>query len=121
MWCVLVLYMRGSIYSLTLSLNARFLNNFSWQFFLIYFQSFLCQKPGLHTLLFISPMLDVVCVNFIHAWQYLQFNIISERQIFKQFFMAVFFNFLSELFCQKTANRKLPKEIFLFKFGLGSN
>ena len=33
----------------------------------------------------------IVCVNFIHQWQDLQFKVDSERQIFKKLFMPIFF------------------------------
>ena len=33
----------------------------------------------------------VVCFNFIHEWQDLQFNVDSERQIFNKLFMAILF------------------------------
>ena len=48
--------------------------------------------PGL-----VSHTTYVVCVNFIHKWQDLQFKIDSERQIFfLRNFSWQFFNLLSE-------------------------
>ena len=35
----------------------------------------------------------VVCFNFIHEWQDLQFNVDSEQQIFEKLFMAILFTF----------------------------
>ena len=53
----------------------------------------------------------VVGFNFRHAWRDLQFNIDSEQQIFEKFFYGNFI--FSQSFCQKSAERKSPKECFL--------
>ena len=37
-----------------------------------------------------SHTTHVVCANFMREWWHLQFNVDSERQIFKKLFMAVF-------------------------------
>ena len=42
-----------------------------------------------------------VCVNFIHEWLDLQFNVDSERQIFEKLFHGSLF--YSQSFCQKSA------------------
>ena len=59
----------------------------------------------------------VVCVNFIHKWRDLQFEVDSERQIFGNFIC-------SHCFCQKSAARKSPKKyfhIFVSNSGFTSN
>ena len=38
-----------------------------------------------------SHTTHVVCDNFIHEWWDLKFNVVSERQIFENFFMAGLF------------------------------
>ena len=47
-----------------------------------------------------------VCVNFIHKWS--QFKVDSKRQIFWETFHGSFNH--PQSFCQKSAQRKLPKE-----------
>ena len=57
----------------------------------------------------------VVCINFIREWRDLQFNVDSKRQIFfslRNFFFASFI--YSQRFCQKSTERKWPKEYFFF-------
>ena len=64
--------------------------------------------------------LYVVCVDFIHKWQDLQFKVDSKRQDFCENFHG---NYIySQSFCQKSIERKLSKEYFLyfgFMCGLG--
>ena len=49
-----------------------------------------------------------VCVNYIYKWRDLQFKVDFERQIFWETFNG---NFIySQSFCQKSAERKLPKK-----------
>ena len=54
-----------------------------------------------------SHTTHVVCVNFIHQWQ---FNVDSERQIFEKLFHDRFI--YSQSFCLKSAERKSPKKYF---------
>ena len=55
-----------------------------------------------------SHTTHVVCVNFVRDWRDLQFNVDSERQIFEKLFNGNLF--YSQSFCQKSAQRKLPKK-----------
>ena len=50
----------------------------------------------------------IVCVNFLHEYQDIEFQVGSEQQIFEKLFL--FFNTPS--FCQKSAEGKLPKKYF---------
>ena len=59
---------------------------------------------------YIHNLTHVVCVNFIHEWRDLQFNIDSERQIFEKHFHGRFI--YSQSFCQKSAVRKSPEKNF---------
>ena len=52
----------------------------------------------------VSHTTYVVCVNFIHKWRDLQFNVDSEWQTF----------FYFQSFCQKSAERKSPKKYFSY-------
>ena len=53
---------------------------------------------------------SLVCINFIHKWRDLQFNIDCKRTNFWATFQD---NFIcSQSYCQNTAERKSPKEIF---------
>ena len=60
-------------------------------------------QPFSHYYDLITHITYIVCVNFLHNWWDLQFKVDSERQIFEQIFMA-------HSFCQKFAERKLPKK-----------
>ena len=59
-----------------------------------------------------SHTIHVVCVNFIPEWRDLQLNVDSERQIFEKLFHGRFI--YSQSFCQKSAERKLPKKYFSY-------
>ena len=60
-----------------------------------------------------SHTTHVVCINFIHEWRDLQFNVDSERQIFKKLFHGSFI--YSQSFCQKSAERESRRRnIFLY-------
>ena len=85
--------------------NSLLFNNFS---FIYYWPSF-------------SHHLYVVCVNFIHKWRDLQFEVNFERHIFWETFHGNFY-FLSEFFCQKSAESKSPQKYysyFVLMSGLG--
>ena len=69
-------------------------------------------NPSVRIIDLVSHTTYVVCVNFIHKWRDLQFKVDSERQIFWETFHGNFIN--SQSFCQKSAERKLPKKYFLF-------
>ena len=56
-----------------------------------------------------SHTTHVVCVNFICEWRDLQFNVDSERQILRNFFMAGLFTF--RVFAR---NLKSPKKYFSY-------
>ena len=59
-----------------------------------------------------SNTTHIVCVNFMREWRDLQFNVDSELQIFEKLFHG---NFIySQSFCQKSAERKLPKKYFSY-------
>ena len=67
----------------------------------------------------------VLCVNFIHEWQDLQFKVDAEGQIFlRDIYMAIYFTY-SQRFCQKSVESKsLKKYFFIFTFSCltqGSN
>ena len=47
-----------------------------------------------------SHTTHVVCVNFIREWRVLQFNVVSELQIFETLFHGWFI--YSQRFCQKS-------------------
>ena len=55
----------------------------------------------------------VVCVNFIHEYRDLQFKVDYDRQFFEKNFSGNFIYSLS--FCQKSAERKTPKNYFLYR------
>ena len=56
-----------------------------------------------------------VCVNFIRGWRDLQFEVDSERQIFRETFHV---NFIySQSFFQKPTERKSPKKYFSYLNG----
>ena len=61
-----------------------------------------------------SHTTHVVCVNFICEWRDLQFNVVSERQIFEKLFHGRFI--YSQSFCQKSAEAKSSKKYFFFIF-----
>ena len=63
-----------------------------------------------------SHTTHVVCFNFIRQWHDLQFKIDSERQISEKLFHGRFI--YSQSFCQKSSERKWPKEIFFSYFML---
>ena len=71
-------------------------------------------QPFLHDYCLSSYTTYIKFVNFIYKWRYLQFNVDHERQIFESFCTAILFRSQSS-FCQKSAERKLPKKYFLFK------
>ena len=52
----------------------------------------------------------VVCINFMHECCNLQFKVDSEGDIFEKLFIVILFTLQS--FCQKSAERKSPKEYF---------
>ena len=99
---------------------------FSWQVY-FYSQS-LCQKSAQRKLpkiyfffiflkdyVLASHTTHVVCVNFIHEWRNLQFNVDCERQIcWETFSWQVYF--FSQSLCQKSAQRKSPNVILFFIF-----
>ena len=69
-------------------------------------------NPSVRIIDLVSHTTYVVCVNFIHKWQDLQFKLNSERQIFWETFHG---NFIySQSFCQKSAERKSPMEYFSY-------
>ena len=72
-------------------------------------------NPSARIIDLVSHTTYVVCVNFLHEWRHLQFNIDSERQIFEKLFhVNVIY---SQSFCQKSAERKWPmKYFFIFSF-----
>ena len=60
-----------------------------------------------------SHITYVVCVNFIHKWQDLQFKVDFERQVFiETFYMAIFI--YSQSFCQKSSERISQKKYFSY-------
>ena len=60
----------------------------------------------------VSHITHVVCGNFICEWRDLQFNVDSERQIYEKFLHGRLI--YSQSFCQKSAQRKLPKKYFSY-------
>ena len=77
-------------------------------------------NPSVRLIDLVSHTTYVVRVNFIHKWRDLQFNVDSEWQIFWEIFHGIFIYSLS--FCQKSAERNLPKKyfhIFVLMSGLG--
>ena len=65
-------------------------------------------NPSVRIIDLVSHITYVVCVNFIHKWQNLQFKVVSERQIFWETFHCSF-NLLSEFspeICWEEGNRR---------------
>ena len=60
-----------------------------------------------------SHTTHVLCVNIIHKWRDLAFNVESERQKHKKLSMAILFTLN---FCQKSAERKSQWNIFHISF-----
>ena len=60
-----------------------------------------------------SHISHVECVNCIYQWRELQFNVESERQIFKKLFHRRFI--YSQRFCLKSAERKSSKK-YIFSY-----
>ena len=60
----------------------------------------------------VSHTTHVVCVNFTREWRDLQFNVVSERQIFEKLFHGRFI--YSRSFCQISAERKSPMKYFSY-------
>ena len=69
--------------------------------------------PSARIINLVSHSTLIVCVNFIHKWRHLQFEVDSERQIFLRNFSWQFYFTLS-VFCQKSAERKSPKKYFSY-------
>ena len=68
-------------------------------------------NPSVRIIDLVSHTTYVVCVNFIHKWRDLQFEVDSEWQIWETFHG----NFIySQSFCQKSAERKSPKKYFSY-------
>ena len=59
-----------------------------------------------------SHTTHVVCVNFIRQWRDVQFNVVSERQVFEKLCHTL------RNFCQKSDERNSPKKYFFSYFVL---
>ena len=70
-------------------------------------------NPSVWIIDLVSQTAYVVCVNFIHKFRDLQFEVDSERKIFfKTLCMAIFL--YSQSFCQKSGERKSPEKYFSY-------
>ena len=77
----------------------------------LFYLKFLIYKPHTYIIGHYNPSVKIIdlvfpllmlCVNFIHKWQDLQFKVYSEQQIFWETFHG---NFIySQSFCQKSAD-----------------
>ena len=78
-------------------------------------------NPSVRFIDLVSHTTYVVCVNFIHKWQNLQFKVDSERKIFWETFHGSLLIY-SQRFCPESAERTSPKKYFsyfVFMSGLG--
>ena len=72
-------------------------------------------NPSARIIDLVSHSAYVVCVNFIHKWRDLQFNVDSERQIFWETFHGNFY-LLSEFFPEICWEEIAEEILFVFRF-----
>ena len=101
MLCALILYVSGGTYSLTSTPNNRFLRNL-FTLSEIYKHTYIIGHyiPSVMIIDLASHTTYVLCVNFMHKWQDLQFKVDSERLVFWEAFPWQFLLY-SQSYCQK--------------------